>query len=126
MPTLPRRRFLQASTLGLSAATYAGAAQKPNERINLAFMGVRARGLQLLRGFAPLANVGITTICEVDDAVVRPAEQAAGGQVRVERDIRRVLQDRDLTAVVIAAPDHWHALATVWACQAGKHVYVEK
>src|SRR5262249_30091260 len=45
---------------------------------------------------------------------------------RVERDVRRVLQDKAVTALVIAAPDHWHALATVWACQAGKHVYVEK
>ena len=45
---------------------------------------------------------------------------------RVEKDIRRVLDDKDVNAVVIAAPDHWHALATVWACQAGKHVYVEK
>src|SRR5262245_40150954 len=100
----PRRRFLQASALGLSAATYAGAAQKPNERVLLAIMGVRGRGLQLLRGFSQLQGVGITTICEVDDAVVRPAEQALGANVRVERDIRRVLQDRDLTALVIAAP----------------------
>lgn len=129
MTTLPRRRFLQSSALGLTAAAYAGAAQQPNERVRLAIMGVRARGLQLLRGFLPLENVEITTICEVDSSVVRPAEQALGGQnrqVRVETDIRRVLQDRDLTGVVIAAPDHWHALATVWACQAGKHVYVEK
>lgn len=129
MKDLARRRFLQTSALGLTAATYAGAAQKPNERVRLAVMGVNGRGLQLLRGFMALANVEITTICEVDDAVVRPAQDALSNQERrpgVERDIRRVLEDRDLTALVVAAPDHWHALATVWACQAGKHVYVEK
>src|SRR5439155_16077893 len=45
---------------------------------------------------------------------------------KVEKDVRKVLGDKDVTALVVAAPDHWHALATVWACQAGKHVYVEK
>ncbi|MBI3409813.1 MAG: Gfo/Idh/MocA family oxidoreductase [Planctomycetes bacterium] len=129
MIALPRRRFLQASTLGLTAATYVGAAQQPNERVLLAVMGVRGRGRQLIQGFAGLPNVQIAALCEVDDGVVRPAQQLIANQnrkVRVERDLRRVLEDRDLTALVIAAPDHWHALATVWACQAGKHVYVEK
>src|SRR5262249_59467865 len=59
----------------------------------------------------------------------RPRRRGAARQKRpprVERDVRRVLEDKALTALVIAAPDHWHALATVWACQAGKHVFVEK
>jgi len=129
MAALARRKFLQTSTLGLTAAAYAGAAQQPNERVMLAVMGVRGRGRNLIQGFAALHNVQIAALCEVDDNVVRPAQQLIANQnrkVAAERDIRRVLEDRNVTALVIAAPDHWHALATVWACQAGKHVYVEK
>src|SRR5207244_3357832 len=90
MPRLHRRHFLEASALGLTATTYAGAAQKPNERVLLAVMGVRGRGRQLLQGFSALRNVEIRTICEVDDNVVRPAQQILNGQGRqpqVERDI---------------------------------------
>src|SRR5229473_1369979 len=54
------------------------------------------------------------------------AEKKQKKTPKVEKDVRRVLEDKDITALVIAAPDHWHALGTIWACQAGKHVYVEK
>ncbi len=133
MSTLHRRRFLTASAAtaaSLSALTATGAAAQPNERVQLAVMGVNGRGKDLLRGFSALDNVEIACICEVDDNVVPAALKAVNQRQkrapRVERDIRRVLQDKSITALAIAAPDHWHALATVWACQAGKHVYVEK
>jgi predicted dehydrogenase len=132
MPSLNRRRFLTgsaATVASLSALTAAGAAQA-NERMQLAVMGVNGRGRDLIRGFSALENVEIAYVCEPDDNVVpRALKQVNARQKRpprVERDVRRVLQDKNLTALVIAAPDHWHALATVWACQAGKHVYVEK
>jgi predicted dehydrogenase len=132
MATLNRRRFLTASAAGaagLTALTAAGAARQPAERVQLAVMGVNGRGRGLLRGFSALENVEIAYICEVDDNVVPAALKAVARQKRaprVERDVRRVLQDKAVTALVVAAPDHWHALATIWACEAGKHVYVEK
>ncbi len=136
MASVPRRRFLQtsaasaASVAGLSALNYAGAGERPNERVRLAVMGVRGRGRALATAFAALRDVEISHFCEVDDNVVPQAVKALADrqrqEPRVERDVRRVLEDRDLTGLVVAAPDHWHALATVWACQAGKHVYVEK
>jgi predicted dehydrogenase len=116
--------------MALAAATYAGAAAAPNERIRLAVMGVRGRGKQLAEGFARQDGCDVAFLCEVDDAVVGPAVKGVEGKgrktPRVEADVRKLLDMKDLDALVIAAPDHWHALATVWACQAGKHVYVEK
>jgi predicted dehydrogenase len=130
MPAPTRRRFLAASAATLTALGAAGAAQRPNERIQLAVMGVNGRGRDLVRGFSALPDVEIAYLCEVDDNVVPRALKAVAARQkrapRVERDLRRVLQDKNLTALVVAAPDHWHALATIWACQAGKHVYVEK
>ncbi|HLJ92850.1 MAG TPA: Gfo/Idh/MocA family oxidoreductase [Gemmataceae bacterium] len=133
MPSLDRRRFLQrsAATLGtLTALTAAGAADRPNEKVLLAFMGVRGRGKELIRGFSAFEDVEIAAICDPDQNVIAPAikeaEKKQKKTPRVEKDVRRVLEDKDIMALVIAAPDHWHALGTIWACQAGKHVYVEK
>src|ERR1700730_16869512 len=130
MASVHRRRFLTTSAASLAALTAAGAADKPNERVNLAVMGVHGRGKDLIAGFSALADVDSGTLCEVDENVVPAALKAVAARQkqapRVEKDIRRVLQDKNITAVAIAALDHWHALATVWACQAGKHVYVEK
>jgi predicted dehydrogenase len=131
MSSLDRRHFLGASAgVALTAATAGGAAQQPNQRVNLAVMGVRSRGRDLIRGFSAFDDVDVTCLCEIDDGMVAGALQAVNARQkqapRVEKDIRRVLQDKNITAVAIAAPDHWHALATIWACEAGKHVYVEK
>jgi predicted dehydrogenase len=133
MAACDRRQFLTttaATATTLTALSAAGAAQQPNERIILAVMGVRGRGRGLLRGFSGFENVEIAYICDPDENVVPDALRALAPRhqrvPRVEPDVRRVLEDRSVTALVVAAPDHWHALATVWACQAGKHVYVEK
>lgn len=132
MSDLHRRGFLttSATLAGLSALNATAAADKPNEKIRMCVMGVRGRGRALLQRFARFEDVEITQICEIDDNVVPRALQDLAAiqerRPRVQKDIRRVLEDRNLDAVVVAAPDHWHALATVWACQAGKHVYVEK
>src|SRR5262245_45016324 len=115
-----RRSFLAASAATLTAASYASAANGANERVRLAVMGVKGRGRQLIQGFSALENVEIAYICEPDDNVVPPALKAVNARQkqppRHERDVRRVLQDKNVTALVVAAPDHWHALATVWAC----------
>jgi predicted dehydrogenase len=128
-----RRAFLHASAasvFALSAATYTAAAHQPNDRLRLAVMGVHGRGRQLAQGFAKQENCQVVAICEVDDAAIGPAAKAveniSKSAPKVEKDIRKLLGWKDIDALVIATPDHWHALATVWACQHGKHVYVEK
>jgi predicted dehydrogenase len=130
---IDRRRFLHASAAGaaaLSALTAAGAADKPQEKIALAVIGLRSRGKDLLRGFTAFDDVEIAALCDPDESTVKPALAIVAEKQKrtptVEKDLRKVLADREVAAVAIAAPDHWHALATVWACQAGKHVYVEK
>jgi len=114
----------------LTAGRAAGGVIGANERINVAVIGIRSRGMQLASGFAGLANVRIKTFCDVDENLfaerVSRIEQLAGYAPSAEYDLRRIYDDKDIDAVVIATTDHWHALATIWACQAGKHVYVEK
>jgi predicted dehydrogenase len=129
MPSPTRRDFIASSALTLSAASYARAADKPNDRIRLAVMGLRVRGKSLLPGFAAIPGVEISHVVDPDPAMVKPALAALKNPASppaVETDIRKVLDDKSVTAVVVSAPDHWHALATIWAAERGKHVYVEK
>lgn len=124
-----RREFLATSALTLSAASYVRAGQKPNDKIRLAVMGLRVRGKQLIPGFAALPGVEISHVIDPDPAMVKPALEGLKNPASppaVETDIRKVLDDKSVTAVVVSAPDHWHALATIWAAERGKHVYVEK
>ena len=125
-----RRQFLHASAasaLTLSAASY-GRTAGANDRVRVAVMGVRSRGKDLLKLFAARPNVEVVHLIEPDENVIAAALKAAPGASppKVGKDVRKVLDDPAVTALVVAAPDHWHALATVWACQAGKHVYCEK
>src|SRR5882672_6325308 len=128
-----RRDFLKASAstlAALPALTASRAAEQPHDKIVLAVMGVHGRGKELIRGFSSCEGVEIGVLCDPDENIIPAALQAVNERQKkpptVEKDVRRVLENKDITALVIAAPDHWHALATVWACQAGKHVYVEK
>ena len=103
-----------------------------NDRVVLASIGVRGQGDSLKRGFARLKNVEIKTLCDIDANLqasrVNDPELAGIPTFKpgFVQDLRRVLDDKDVDAVTIATPNHWHALATIWALQAGKHVYVEK
>jgi predicted dehydrogenase len=130
MSALNRRRFLQTSVAALSAVTAAGAADKPHEKIVLAVLGVNGRGRGLLSGFSSFEDVEIAAVCDPDENVLARALKSINSrqkrEPKVVKDLRRVFDDRDIHAVAVATPDHWHALATIWACQAGKHVYVEK
>ena len=96
----------------------------------MAIIGANGRGSQLLQGFSALEDVEIAYVCDPDLNVVPGALKKLPArhkrQPKVVQDMRRIFTDKDVQAVAIAAPDHWHALATVWACQAGKHVYVEE
>ncbi|MFH1068361.1 MAG: Gfo/Idh/MocA family oxidoreductase [Candidatus Glassbacteria bacterium] len=137
MKKMDRRSFIRvtgAGTLGLAAAgplvTSGFAANSPNDRINVAVMGIRGRGAEHAAEFAAIPNVRVTTLCDIDERVLPKAvadlEKASGQRARTETDIRRVLDDKEVDAISIATPNHWHSLATIWACQAGKDVYVEK
>jgi predicted dehydrogenase len=103
-----------------------------NDKVVVASIGIRGQGNSVKRGFARLKNVEIKTLCDIDAnlAPERINDKTLANvdtyKPRFEQDLRRVLEDKDIDAVVIATPNHWHALATIWAIQAGKHVYVEK
>ena len=123
-----------ASIVG-SKATFAGYAPKSkiigaNEQINLAMIGVGGRGTHLSKSFPKIPNVKIKTIVDIDENVypdrIKTIEEIQGFAPETEYDLRKIMDRKDIDAVVIATPNHWHALATIWACQAGKHVFVEK
>ncbi len=127
MSVVSRRKFLATSALTLSASTYAGASRQPNARLRVAIMGCRIRGKQLAPVFAGQENADVVTVVDPDENlyadILKPFKDAPP---KTEKDVRKVLEDKSVDALVVAAPDHWHALATVWACMAGKHVYCEK
>lgn len=100
------------------------------DQISVAVMGVCSRGKALANAFAAAENCDVTYICEVDDRYVQDTLDGMAKHQEfkpsIEKDIRKVLEDSGVDAIVIAAPDHWHAIAGIMGCQAGKHVYVEK
>jgi predicted dehydrogenase len=117
----------------LEAANVSGRILGANDRVVTASIGIRGQGNSLKRGFARLENVEIKTLCDVDENLFASRANDKNVLDKVPtfkpgyvQDLRRVLDDKDIDAVVIAIPNHWHALATIWALQAGKHVYVEK
>ena len=101
-----------------------------NDRINIAVIGIRSRGSQHYREWVKNPNVHVKTLVDIDENLfperVQELTELQGKKPNTEVDLRKMLEDKDIDAVSIASTDHWHALATIWACQAGKHVYVEK
>ena len=129
-----RRDFLghAAATLGGGVA-FAAQSQRvsgANDRVRVALCGVRGRGKDHLRNYSKIKNVEIAAVCDVDDNVVRErlAQMDKMGLPKpaTYTDVRKLLEDKSIHAVSIATPNHWHALMAIWACQAGKDVYVEK
>ena len=149
-----RRAFLKNSTAATAGAALGlnligtpalRSALGANEKIRVGFIGVGNRGTQLLRGFMAQPDVEVAALCDVyepylsrsyadvgkavidsiGDRVPKMGEEFPGTVGRYQ-DFRRVLDRKDIDAVVIATPDHWHAIQTIMACQAGKDVYVEK
>ncbi|WP_449438703.1 Gfo/Idh/MocA family protein [Pedobacter steynii] len=102
-----------------------------NDRINMATIGVNSRGNSMGGTIAKQKNAQVITVCDVDsraipkaiDTIVKAGQTTAP---KSEKDLRRVLEDKSVDAIYTATPDHWHAPLTIMACQAGKHVYVEK
>ena len=134
MPT-NRRDFMKTAALAagvVAAPTIKSgfAKDKPSDRINVAVVGFCGRGRTHYNNFAEMENVRVTALCDVDERLfpraVKELEEKTGHKPKTFVDVRELLQDKDIDAISIATPDHWHALQTVWACQAGKDVYVEK
>jgi predicted dehydrogenase len=131
---LSRREFLQdttaAATLVALGSLEAKAAKGANDTIVLGVMGTNGRGTSLAQRFAGIEGAAVAYVCDVDERNARQAASAvneiAGKSPAVISDFRKILDDKSVDALVIAAPDHWHAPATILGCSAGKHVYVEK
>ncbi len=113
--------------LGTSKTSWAGA----NERINVAVAGIRGRGKSHMSAFHGIRGVEITALCDVDERLFEPRIEeyfTKRGKDRPKTyvDYRELLEDETIDAVSLATPNHWHALGGIWACQAGKHAYIEK
>src|SRR6202163_1315576 len=97
-----------------------------NDRVRVAVCGLRRRGKDHLDAFSRLPNVEIAALCDVDESVLNKRRGEVRGSPRTVVDVRRLLDDPTIDAISIATPNHWHTLMAIWACQAGKDVYVEK
>jgi predicted dehydrogenase len=140
MGTWTRREILAASALGAARLAARGnraeAGQDDKERpknsapasesIVLGFIGTGVMGTGLLNIFKGFPDVRVAAVCDVYEPHARQAQSEADGKPEVYHDFRKVLDRKDIDAVVIATPDHWHAIPTIMACQAGKDVYCEK
>ncbi|MGH9720855.1 MAG: Gfo/Idh/MocA family protein [Bryobacteraceae bacterium] len=122
---MERRTFVLAG--GAAAAMQALGA---NDRVKIAVVGVGGRGTGHAREYAGLPNARVAAVCDVNQAqterVSVMVEKIQGVKPREFQDMRKLFEDKEIDAVSIATPNHWHALAAIWACQAGKDVYVEK
>ncbi|MCL4205820.1 MAG: Gfo/Idh/MocA family oxidoreductase [Pirellulaceae bacterium] len=132
---IDRRTFTKsgaAAAMGLATvaaaprAVRAANALGANEKIRLGFIGVANRGGQLIDGFMAHDDMEIVAVCDVDQEVLARAKEKVGGRVETYTDFRKLIERNDVDAVVIATPDHWHAIQMIMACDAGKDVYVEK
>jgi predicted dehydrogenase len=123
-----RRHFLQ-TTAALAAATLAGRAgqaRAANETLNVACIGTGGRCRALMRSLAAVPNVRLAAVCDIWDVALGEARKLADPKAVVSRNYKELLDRKDIDAVVIGSPDHWHVSMTVDACAAGKDVYVEK
>ncbi len=131
-----RRSFLKQTGLALGSVAawqavpgFAGPGS-PNQRVRLGIIGCNGRGRDHIAGLLSVPNTEIVYVCDVDsramDKGIAAAAQKQQRKPKGVRDLRRMLEDPELDAVSIAAPDHWHTPAAILACAAGKHVYVEK
>ncbi len=134
---MKRRKFLEVTSLSTVAI---GAApiilpdsgwRGANDRVNVAVIGIRGQGLSHLSEYQALNNVEVIALCDVDENLfeARVKSNYIDKNLRkpvLYNDLRKLLENRDVDAVSVVTPNHWHALASIWAIQAGKHVSVEK
>jgi predicted dehydrogenase len=136
-----RREFIKKAAMGAAAVSFGGILpgfsaksygniMGANDRIHVAAMGVNARGHAVSGNFARQENCEVIYVCDVDS---RAAEKCIASVEKIQKkrpkaspDFRKALEDKNLDALIVTAPDHWHAPAAILACKAGKHVYLEK
>ncbi|MFB3830142.1 MAG: Gfo/Idh/MocA family protein [Bryobacteraceae bacterium] len=125
---MERRYFL--ATSAAAAGIRPNALASPNDTIRVACVGVRGQGGSHIRSYSAMKNVEIAAVCDIDESVLnrRLGEIEKSGKKRPQgfTDVRKLLEDKSIDAISIATPNHTHTLITVWGCQAGKDVYVEK
>lgn len=132
---MDRREFLRRSqaagvAAGLTILPNASSvwAAPANQRLNLAVVGVRSHGQALATALAQRPDCRIACLCDADSTLLSSRAESVrkvqGAAPACEQDFRKALDDKSVDALVIATPDHWHCLATIWACEAGKDVYV--
>ena len=127
MSEMERRDFIKGSAAAAVGLTLAPArVLGANDRIVAGFIGVGRQGQGNMSSFLKAENVVIAAVCDVYEPNLEKAAAIAGPGAAKIKDFRQVLDNKDINAVVISTPDHWHAYQTVAACQAGKDVYVEK
>ena len=130
MTTLSRRYFFHSAGMALTAAQ-ATRVMGANDKIQVAIVGLGGRGTAHVSTYMTLTNdATVTALCDVNQAALERAQatvqKATQHTPKGYADLREVFADKNVDAVSMPLPNHWHALATIWACQAGKDVYVEK
>jgi predicted dehydrogenase len=131
---IERREFLKttgkAVTAGAAALALGGRILGANDRVRVAVCGVRGRGNDHLHGFSHVPGTEVAAVCDVDESVsskrIGEIEKLGLPKPKSYVDVRKLLEDKDIDAISIATPNHWHSLMAIWGCQAGKDVYVEK
>src|SRR5438094_4709085 len=131
-----RRDFLTTTGAGVAGTALASTALGysrilgASDRVRVAICGVRGRGNDHIRGFSRVPNTDIAALCDVDETVLNQrlgdVEKRGLPKPKSYVDVRKLLEDKSIDAISIATPNHWHSLIAIWACQAGKDVYVEK
>src|SRR5215218_7499594 len=124
------RRYFIMSSVAATAICTVRAQSSPNETVRVAVVGCGGRGNSHMSAWTSQPNVALAALVDVDDShserYIGALQKRNLQPVPTFRDIRKVLDDKNIDAVSIATPNHWHTLQTIWACQAGKDVYVEK
>jgi predicted dehydrogenase len=132
MGRLNRREFLEKSMLATaaSAVPFSGRRAGPNDTLRVAVVGVKGRGRTHVQDLSNLKDTQVAAIVDIDEKMIslamQTAERSSGSKPAYYKDVRKMLEDKTIDAVSIATTNHTHALYSIWAMQAGKHVYVEK
>ena len=134
MTSLNRRDFIKTSagaaaisTLGFNVTKYAAS---PNDTVRVAIVGLNGQGKSHTSSYLKMPDVEIAALCDIDEATfghhLKAIEAAGKPKPKIYQDIRKLLEDKEIDAVSIATPNHWHSLMGIWTCQAGKDLYLEK
>src|SRR5688572_9216273 len=130
--SVARRDFVKLTSAGMVAAATSLSAtpsfgKGANDKLIVGLIGCGGRGTHDAGLFKNTSNVELKYVCDVDDARRAAAAEKLGvNSTGAVSDMRRILEDKEVDAVIVGTPDHWHSLAAILACDAGKHVYVEK